>query len=868
MKEEGIKSAKEQENIRIENIEEDLNKAVETNPSKMKESVTTIIDKSLKQPTEEIELEQKRLEEEQKKLEEERKALEKDKQSWEFKLNLLRNQKDELQDDIAQLNSERKEIRSILNNYYIEIEKDKAADLANFKQKLAENYKEFQKYLETEEESLRKRIKLEFEQEKEELRLRKVGVEEKEKMYQVQVEELNRKAEDYRKNIQKLKEQEENLAKDRDAFNMENDDIELTRRKLAHREKTLKRNEDNFSRLIEEAINEKEKSLLADLTIKDQAIESLIKQLSDIKAKQISVDNYRNIYGDNLESLQKKVASLESENTRLIDEKCNLVGSEQYYTLKAEHEGLQEEFNRLAGINSDMNLQIAASQALKSKNIQLEQQLTYAQEDLSTKDNRIEELNRRLKRYESPKSAADERDTRIAAIQVGILGRHAIQVPDEENQPGNIVTKEVSTDPNIVDNRGMCLTHKEDNLKSDDEFDSRYSSQTELEWLDDVMNACENFGVHFNKRIFYAFHTALKIQDWSIITVLAGVSGTGKSELPKLYAAFGGFNFCAVPVQPNWDSQESMLGFFNSIDNKFEPEDVLRFLAQCTESQSPYSEYMSIVLLDEMNLAHVEYYFAEFLSKLETRRTQQREDLPSVAVKLGAGIEPYRLKMKRNIVWVGTMNQDETTKSLSDKVLDRGVIINFPRPTELVRRKKMPTLIDAIKDMEKRPKMHQLTFMSWVRRDLDRVSEAQRNALDRYKEIVESINTQLDGVGRALGHRVWQSIEFYIVNYPTVSALMKQTKKFTKEIEKEMHIAFEDQIVQKIMPKLRGIDTREKKGRHSLEEIKRILIENGFTSMQEDFEIACEQGYGQFMWNSAKYLSYTEDVFSDANDLE
>ena len=407
--------------------------------------------------------------------------------------------------------------------------------------------------------------------------------------------------------------------------------------------------------------------------------------------------------------------------------------------------------------------------------------------------------------------------------------------------------------------------------KTSDQHDSRYFPEiTEIQWLNGVIDECKKFGVYFNKRIFYAFHTALKIQDWSIITVLSGVSGTGKSELPKLYAAFGGFNFCAVPVQPNWDSQESMLGYFNSIDNKFEPEDVLRFLAQCTEPDTPYSEYMSIVLLDEMNLAHVEYYFAEFLSKLETRRTQQTDDLPSVSVKLGAGIEPYHLPMRRNVVWVGTMNQDETTKSLSDKVLDRGVIINFPRPTELVGRKEMPTLIAAVNAMEKRPKMHVRTFQSWVCRKLDNIPEAQRKILDNYKKVVEDINEQLDGVGRALGHRVWQSIEFYIVNYPTVRELMNISNMSEDDtdmdLEKEMHIAFEDQIVQKIMPKLRGIDTRDKKGRHSLANIEKILIDNKFTSLQNDFTIAREQGYGQFMWNSAKYLSYSEDVVYDINE--
>ncbi|MDR2345897.1 MAG: hypothetical protein LBE18_07495, partial [Planctomycetaceae bacterium] len=130
--------------------------------------------------------------------------------------------------------------------------------------------------------------------------------------------------------------------------------------------------------------------------------------------------------------------------------------------------------------------------------------------------------------------------------------------------------------------------------------------------------------------------------------------------MPKLYAHYGGINFLPTSVQPNWDSQEAMLGFFN---------------------------LMNIVLLDEMNLAHVELYFAEFLSKLELRRGK-KGDVPNLEVKIGAGIAPYQLPIGRNVLWVGTMNQDETTKSLSDKVLDRGIIIHFPRPKQLERRKK------------------------------------------------------------------------------------------------------------------------------------------------------------------------------------
>ncbi|HIB83311.1 MAG TPA: chromosome partitioning protein ParA, partial [Chromatiaceae bacterium] len=203
--------------------------------------------------------------------------------------------------------------------------------------------------------------------------------------------------------------------------------------------------------------------------------------------------------------------------------------------------------------------------------------------------------------------------------------------------------------------------------------------------------------MHFNPRILKAFHTALKTAEWSPITVLAGVSGTGKSELPRLYSHFGGLMYEPLSVQPNWDSQESMLGFFNSIDNKFDAQPVLRFLAQSQKSWEEgddgypgLEDAVCMILLDEMNLAHPELYWSEFLSKLETRRGKSGKgggiDLPFIPVKIGAGMLPYELKLGRNVLWAGTMNQDETTKSLSDKVLDRSIIIHFPRPTTLKRR--------------------------------------------------------------------------------------------------------------------------------------------------------------------------------------
>lgn len=368
---------------------------------------------------------------------------------------------------------------------------------------------------------------------------------------------------------------------------------------------------------------------------------------------------------------------------------------------------------------------------------------------------------------------------------------------------------------------------------------------SEIQWLDRIRTSCTNYGLRFPRRILYAFHTALKTAEWSPMTVLSGVSGTGKSELPRLYSHFGGINFLSLSVQPNWDSQESMLGFFNSIDNKFDAQPVLRLLAQSQKAQVDdypgLEDVMSLILMDEMNLAHVELYFAEFLSKLELRRGRKGNEVPCLEVKLGAGIQQYDLPLGRNVLWAGTMNQDETTKSLSDKVLDRGIVINFPRPTTLERRRQLKPLGDQA------PLVSRKLWESWWCRE----SKFNDYQILPYKGFIEDMNASLSKVGRALGHRVWQSIEYYMANYPDV--LEAQRKNDDASLVKAMKVAFEDQLVQKVMPKLRGIETRGKSKSDCLDKIRTQLVNHEY-NIVEDFDLACEFGYGQFIWNSANYL--------------
>lgn len=587
------------------------------------------------------------------------------------------------------------------------------------------------------------------------------------------------------------------------------------RRRLNREKQRISGASDNLEQEIQDRFSDRIDSYERKLGSKDEELERLRSELAGLMATNESIQSLRAAYGMDPEKIKARIADLEARNKTLLDEAANSTTRIEYDRVSSEKRALETKFAQAQEEIRRISVTDGEVQTLRSEIRRLESNNENLRVEAEEARNIQKFLQNELLRLSTPAERELDREARIESIKRQIM-------PAEE----------------------LAWEKYPDDMG-------------EIEWLESVKHQCDEYGIRFQKRILYAFHTALKINDWSIITVLAGVSGTGKSELPKLYSFFGGLNFISVAVQPNWDSQESMLGFFNSIDNQFQPEDLLSFLVQCSDKDSGFKKYTSVVLLDEMNLAYVEHYFAEFLSKLEERRGKTKKNLPKVKVNLGAGVEPYELPLVRNVLWTGTMNQDETTKSLSDKVIDRSMVINFPRPKHLAERTKMKKL----KKTEK--KLLYDTWRSWITVDLESdFSEEQRAIFKDYKRIIETINDHLEKVGRALGHRVWQSIEYYIANYPTVIMALKNSQgEVTEELKAEMRTAFEDQLVQKVMPKLRGIETRGK-GRQSLQNIEDLLADEGFNNLKDDFEIACEQGYGQFVWSSAKYLGDDEENVS------
>ena len=582
--------------------------------------------------------------------------------------------------------------------------------------------------------------------------------------------------------------------------------------------------------------------------------------LTKIQSLQRQVADYKKELASYPEDVQSEIAKKELELKTVSDQRDEL----NQELSKVKNNMFLGEHDRLTimALERDKKILEESNQKLDTLNSELTEALQHYR-DLYDKETSIGD---KIKTIMAPHENFTEEKIRKEAL---FVEKKAEETSIQENEDDEDVDYDEETSSPDTTTAGKEESEENNTTVSV----ANESVEQEMEWFNKVSRKIKEYGLEFNPRILKAFHTALKTAEWSPLTVLAGVSGTGKSELPQLYAKFGGINCLNVPVQPNWDSQEAMLGYYNTVSSKFEAQPLLQYLVQTqtancekTENHEEYKcslkEQMNIVLLDEMNLAHIEQYFAEFLSKLEERRGKKEEDsqFPALAVKLG-GTDAYPLPMGRNVLWVGTMNQDETTKSLSDKVLDRGIVINFPRPDEFKRR------LNLNHDVKAEDKYLSVeTWNSWKLILNDQQVVETEKIIAPYKELVEKINKSISNIGRAIGHRVWQSIENYIWNYPDVRKEFLcrpadlSNEDFKKEISKKMDPAFEDQLVQKIMPKLRGIETRGE-SKKCLDEI-RTSIETFKNSghalnIAKDFDNAIKFGDGQFLWVTSEYLNET-----------
>ncbi len=183
--------------------------------------------------------------------------------------------------------------------------------------------------------------------------------------------------------------------------------------------------------------------------------------------------------------------------------------------------------------------------------------------------------------------------------------------------------------------------------------------------------AAAEMGLYYDARVIRSFVAGMSATH---LIILQGISGTGKTSLPFAFGKYVCRDAAVTPVQPGWKDRSDLLGYYNEFTDSYTETELL-----CKLYEADMCGDICTVVLDEMNIARVEYYFAEFLSLLELpegtdRRLRVTADSRDNDPAL---FEGGTLKLPDNVWFVGTANNDDSTLAISDKVYDRAFVIEL-----------------------------------------------------------------------------------------------------------------------------------------------------------------------------------------------
>jgi hypothetical protein len=465
---------------------------------------------------------------------------------------------------------------------------------------------------------------------------------------------------------------------------------------------------------------------------------------------------------------------------------------------------------------------------------------------LAEKEEELEQERQRLREEKSqfePKRQAlnerqgklDKREQALAAKEEGL---------EQERQQLSERESRIEDKQQALAERQGKLDKREQNLKKDcreDLLPELFSWEEEKELVEHIRSYISGSGFYYDNGIVEDFYTCLKV---NYLTVLSGISGTGKSKLPRLFAQAIGAHFKLISVRPSWHDDRDLLGFFNFREDRYVPTEFLEALVKAQEQP----DRLHIICLDEMNLAPVEHYFAKFLSILEnleeqrsvefppdihftksvkerveteltmewvqaTNQRDQSEDRSLLEQKLQAlerrleALDRYlKVEVTPNVRFVGTVNIDHTTQGFSDKVIDRVDVIQFESAN-----------LDANLQRTDVSGMG-LSYQQFEEFCTPSLSQKQRGVVREYMKEVKRIHRILSPAGAGFGFRVLQSMECFMEIVVNGEYL-------------DLDTAFDFEIKQRILPKIRGMDSS--KMEQALKELANFLDENGYEKSRD-----------------------------------
>ena len=347
-------------------------------------------------------------------------------------------------------------------------------------------------------------------------------------------------------------------------------------------------------------------------------------------------------------------------------------------------------------------------------------------------------------------------------------------ISDSKISPvSSIITEQTQIDISELEDKHAI--QQNDHFSEQNEFIERFNQLTIRSKL------------HYSKRDLWNFHTAMLGDS---LVVLAGLSGTGKSQLVTSYAKalqLSDTQIKFISVRPFWEDDSDLLGYADTVNSVYRPGD--SGLIDALLEASRHKENIYMVCFDEMNLARVEHYFSQFLSVLEmepnTRKIKlYNEDLENKLYN--SSTYPSTIEVGQNILFVGTINTDESTHQFSDKVLDRSNIISL----ELVPFHEISEVNDYIQsDQKKRNQLKYDDFKNF--KNSNPTNGLTQKEKEMFWKLHLAINSKDKNIG--IGWRILKQIDEYLKNLPVQNDLSRKE-------------AIDIQLVQRVLSKIRGSD--------------------------------------------------------------
>lgn len=244
----------------------------------------------------------------------------------------------------------------------------------------------------------------------------------------------------------------------------------------------------------------------------------------------------------------------------------------------------------------------------------------------------------------------------------------------------------------------------------------------------------------------------------SRLSILQGMSGTGKTSLPKIFTEALMGNCEIVEVESSWRDKNELLGYYNEFSKCYTPKK----FTQCLYKAKLNSSVLTFIVLDEMNLSRIEYYFSDFLSLMENEedkreikllniklfRKENGENIPYLGLTDG-----HTIKMPANVWFIGTANRDESTFEISDKVYDRAQTMNFD--------KRAPKIHSFSEPLPQKFASYDMITKLFDEAKIGYVFEAEDNA------IIQKAEKLLAPYNISFGNRILKQMEDFVKIYCT-----------------------------------------------------------------------------------------------------